>query len=181
MQLVFVRVNWNGTAIRFNMPGTRWFDLAIGPEPGYPFGRKGLALDAAWLQLANAKCCGMVVLDGDIAIDPIDYAAMVAAVDLEPAAVHAAPVRLWPASTQRESWVWGHWCGDGPSQDYCSAPDRFTFGFTFLPRVLLERARAAGLRKWTFPGVDLKMAQVAKHNGIPVRMVPDCHPKHLHY
>lgn len=181
MQIVFARVNWDGTAMPFHMPGTRWFDISVQPEPGYPVGRKGLALDAAWMQLRNQDCTGMLILDGDVAIDPLDYAAMCEAIDGEPRAVHTAPVRLWPASTQRESWIWGHWCDDGPSQDYCLAPDRFTFCFTYLPRALLWHARRGGLRSWIFPGVDLRMAETARRFRIPVRIVHGCHPKHMHY
>ena len=181
MQIVFIRVIWNGSAGEFRMPGARWFDLHIGPEPGYPFGRKGLALDGAWRQLRNRQCAGMLILDGDVVIDPADYAAMLEAVHGEPSAVHVAPVRLWPASTMRESWVWGHWCGAGPSQELCLAPSRWSFGFTYLPRRLLYAAHRAGLQKWAFPGVDLRMSQTARNTGIPARVVQECQPKHLHY
>ena len=182
MQLVFVRVNWNNTAFPgFGMPGTRWFDLHLVPEPGYPYGRKGLALEGAWRQLGGAGKCGMLVLDGDVAIDPLDYAAMGEAIALEPEVIHVGPIRLWPASTMKESWTWGHWCGDERGQDYCPEPDRWTFGFTYLPARLLELARAAGMRRWTFPDVDTRMAAVARQNSLVARPVAGCHPKHLHY
>jgi hypothetical protein len=182
MEHVFVRVNWDKTAPEFRMPGTRWFDLHVGPEPGWPFGRKGLALDGAWRQLRSRGCAGMLVLDGDVAVDPLDYAAMGGAIHADPRAVHVGPVRLWPASTMRESWAWGHWrTGAGPGQEWCEEPDRWTFGFTFLPRRLLHAAGREGLRDWAFPGVDLRMAATAKKWGIPARVVPGCYPKHMHY
>jgi hypothetical protein len=164
------------------MPGTRWFDLHIDPTPEHPFGSKGHAFSEAWRVLGNKECAGMLLMDADVSIDPIDYSAMGEAVNAEPAAVHTAPVRLWPASTQRASWIWGHWCDEcKQGQQFCAQPDRFTFSFTYLPRRLLSLADKAGLKGWTFPGVDLRMAAVAKRNNIPVRVVPECHPKHMHY
>lgn len=180
--VVFVRVVWDRSALPFRMPGTRWFDLHVGPEPGAPFGRKGKAIAAAWRQLATPAAAGMLLLDGDTAVDPADYVAMMDAVEAEPGAVHVAPVRLWPASTQRESWVWGHWeNGAGPGQQLEARPDRFTFGFTYLPRRLLALAAAAGLARWEFPGVDMRMSQTAARHRIPARLVDGCHPKHMHY
>jgi hypothetical protein len=181
-EVVFVRVNWDHTAGPFHMPGTRWFDLHVGPEPGYPFGRRGLALEGAWRQLGNRECAGMVVMDSDVMIDPLDWASMLEAVGAAPRLVHVAPVRLWPASTQRESWVWGHWDrGGGPSQELVTEPTRWSFGFTYLPRELLTRARQAGMKDWTFPNVDMRMAACARRWNIKAKMVENCHPKHLHY
>lgn len=183
MEFVFCRVNWNRTAPPFHMPGAiRWFDLHVGPEPGYPFGRRGLAIAAAWRQLGNGKCTGMLMMDGDVAIDPLDLAAMGDAIPETPKMVLVGPVRLWPASTMRPDWVWGHWkAGAGPTQEFIERPDRYGFGFTYLPRALLEHAIAAGLEDWTFPNVDVKMADVARARRIRARTVDGCHPKHLHY
>jgi hypothetical protein len=114
-----MRVNWDRTAPPFHMPGAvRWFDLHVGPEPGYPFGRRGLAIARAWEQLGNRKDAGMLMMDGDVAIDPLDLAAMGDAIAQTPKMVLVGPVRLWPASTMRESWVWGHWkAPHGPTQE----------------------------------------------------------------
>lgn len=181
-RVVFVRVNWEDTGLAYRIPGIRYFELTVAPEPGYPFGRKGLQLAGAWRQLSTAACSGMVLLDGDVAADPCDIAAMLDAVHGAPDVVHVAPVRIWPASTQRQSWAWGHWRdGQGPSQDWTDTPDRFSFGFTYLPRQVLARAVRAGLRSWTFPDVDTKMAAQAREAGVPVRIVPDCYPKHMHF
>ena len=182
MELVFCRVVWNHQAPEFRMPGTRWFDLHIDPDANHPFGRKGYALDTAWHTLGTKECAGMLLMDADVSIDPLDYASMGEAVNDEPTAVHTAPVRLWPASTQRPSWIWGHWCDDcGRGQQLCLKPDRFTFSFTYLPRRVLEGAARDGLKSWTFPGVDMHMAASAKRLGIPVRVVAECFPKHMHY
>lgn len=124
----------------------------------------------------------MLLLDGDVAIDPLDYVAMCAAIDAEPLMVHTGAARLWPSSTTKESWSWAHWQeGHGLTQDWTDTPDRFSFCFTYLPRQLLWRASQAGLAKWQFPNVDLRMAETAKACGIKARVVPNCYPKHLHY
>lgn len=176
-----MRVVWHGDAVPFTMPGVRSFDLHIGPEPGYPYGRKGLALLGAWNQLQTAQCTGMVVMDGDIAVDPFDVAAMLGTVGTYPDTVWTAPVKLWPASTQRESWVWGHWDDRGPGQDPCPEPTFFSFGLTYLPRKVIRHATRMGLAKWTFPGVDRRMSLAAQAAGVPIRVVDGCQPKHLHY
>lgn len=180
-EIVFIRLNWDRTGAPFRMPGARWFDCHYGPEPGAPFGRKGAAIADAWQQLAPRQAAGLLVMDTDIAIDPYDYAAMLAAVDARPRLVHVGPVRLWPASLGGTSWAWGHWAGDGgPTQQWTDAPDRWTFGFTYLPRALLEAA-APQMREWRYPGVDMKLSTVAKQRRIKSVIVPDCFPKHMHY
>jgi hypothetical protein len=183
VEFVFCRVNWDRTAPPFHMPGAvRWFDLHVGPEPGHPFGRRGAAIAGAWRQLGNRGDAGMLLLDGDVAIDPLDLAAMGDAIPQTPRMVLVGPVRLWPASTMRPDWVWGHWkAGPGPGQEMVTRPDRFGFGFTYLPRALIERAIRAGLEEWTFPNVDMKMADAARAGRIRARVVEGCHPKHLHY
>lgn len=168
--IVCVRSVWNHTGLPApRLPGVRLHELHYGPEPGYPFGRRGLALATAWQQL-GAGADGMLVLDADVAIDPCDMAAMLKAVRERPEDIHVAPVKLWPASTMRDGWVWGH---DPPG-----APTRWTFSFTYLPKALLE---GRNLRGWTFPAVDTRLAEQAVRMGIPVRVVADCHPKHMHY
>jgi hypothetical protein len=180
-RVVFVRVVWDKQAVPFRLPGIRMFDLHVGPEPGYPYGRKGLALLGAWRQLRTEHCTGMVVMDGDVVIDPLDTAVMLETVGRYPDDVWTAPVRLWPASTQRESWVWGHWNGQGPSQQPCADPTFFSFCFTYIPRRVIDQAASMGLDRWTFPGVDRRMSLAARAARVPVRVVDGCTPKHLHY
>ena len=50
--MILVRLDWDHTAIPLR-EARRYFTLRIAPEPEYPFGRKGLALAAAWRQLQN--------------------------------------------------------------------------------------------------------------------------------
>jgi hypothetical protein len=183
MRVVYVRVVWSpDPPIPFTMPGIRHFDLAVSPEPGYPYGRKGLALLGAWRQLQTSQCLGMLVQDGDVVVDPLDVSVMLETAARFPEVVWTAPVRLWPRSTQRESWVWGHWDRTaGPSQQSCPEPTFFSFGFTYIPRRVIDQAATMGLDTWTFPGVDRKMSLAAAAARVPVRVADGCQPKHLHY
>jgi len=163
----------------------RMMSLHYGPEPDHPFGRRGRAMEAAWKQLSGPATAGMLLLDGDVVIDPWDYTVMAAHIQAEPAAVHVAPVKLWQVSkTDMElAWAWGH-CRNGvfTQDDYGPEdPDFFCFNFTYLPRALVEACIKAGLRSWMFPTVDKEVSRVFRRSGIPVRVVKDCTPKHMHY
>lgn len=181
-QIVCVRLNWNHTAIPLRIASS-FFTLEINPEPEYPFGRKGLALAGAWRQLAGPDISGILLLDGDVAIDPLDHAHMLKAIDQEPdSTVHTAPVLLWPISTHLETWVWGHgshgrYSQDGDDKDL----NVFTFCFTYLPRKLIEACLGHGLANWGYPGVDHNICEEAKSMGIPVHVVWDARAKHLNY
>jgi hypothetical protein len=179
--VMLCRINWNNTAIKLGeLPG-RWHELHIGPEPEHPFGRKGAALLGAWHQLQQTREeAGIVILDGDVAIDPLDQLAMMKAVTLEPDVVHTAPVRLWPKSTQWGGWTWGHHRGQ-PGQESLEDPTVFSFNFTYLPRRLLAICKQAGMARWTFPNCDSQVCTTAARNKIPVRVVHGASPKHLHY
>lgn len=178
-EIVCVRMNWNGTAIP--LPAARHFyDMHVGPVPDYPFGRKGLVISSAWRQLSARHHAGLLILDGDVAIDPADYGAMLAAVHEAPQLVHVAPVRIWPVSTKREAWTWAHWT-EAPSQRLELRPRYFSFCFTYLPRMLLVQADRDGLKRWTYPGVDMRMSETAQRNGIGARVVTGCWPKHMNY
>lgn len=180
---LFVRMNWDRTAPRLRLDLMRCLDLHYGPEPGWPFGRRGAAMESAWKHQAPPNAAGMLILDGDVIIDPHDYIQMVASVQLIPEAVHVAPVRLWPVSnTDSDRWVWAHWRDGNKTNEYVEQePDFFCFNFTFLPRRLLELCTKAGLKQWVFPSVDTRVSRVCRDAGIPVRVVPDCFPKHMHF
>ncbi len=170
-----VRLDWDRTAIPLRLRG--FYPLHIAPEPGWPFGRKGLALAGAWRQLGTPAAAGMLILDGDVAADPLDLAAMLAAIHADPAVIHTAPVRLWPVSTKLDGWVWSHGRGQFTQQDV-DDPDLFGFSFTYLPRRLIE---GAGLDRLTYPGVDRQVMSVAQKMRIPVRLVRGARPVHLNY
>lgn len=164
------------------MRAVRFLDVDVTPEPGFPQGRKGLAIASAWQAFGGTQQAdGMILADKDVALDPQMILAMSAAVHAEPAAVHTAPVRIWPATTGRAQWTWAHW-RDQPSQHVDEDPVWFSFCFTYLPRALLDHAdRQAGLRTWTYPSVDARMSKLAAQLRIPVRVVPDCYPVHVHW
>ena len=182
VEVILVRVDWDRTAIQLGRLPGRWHTLHLGPEPGYPFGRKGAELLAAWQQVQMSRQeAGMVLLDGDVAIDPVDYRAMMACITSDPEAVWTAPARLWPRSTQYPGgWYWAHHRGEA-SQDECDNPTVFSFCFTYLPRRLLTACRQAGMAKWTFPTCDSQVTQVAARERIKVGVVRGASPKHLHY
>jgi len=175
-----VRIDWDRTAIP--MPQRTFYTLRIDPEPGYPFGRKGYSLAGAWAQLSAEVpgMLGMCVLDGDVALDPADMEAMFRAAANDQKSVHTAPVRLWPVSTKRPDWHWGHWTGE-PSQEDKDNPVWFSLCFTYLPRALIDQCIRAGMKRWTYPGVDKRIAAQAQRLGIPVKVVRAARPVHLNY
>jgi hypothetical protein len=176
--IVTIRMDWDRTAIPLRLPQFRV--VAFGPEPGFPFGRKGAALAGAWRQLATPAAAGMLILDGDVAIDPADVRAMFTAIDPAPDIVHVAPARLWPISTGQPGWVWGHGRGRYTQDDH-DDPDVWTFCFTYLPRQLIEACVKTGLETWAYPSVDRRVHQLAAELGVPARTVRGAAPKHLHY
>jgi hypothetical protein len=177
-ELVCVRVDWDRTAIPLKLP--HFHTIRLAPEAAHPFGRKGAALAGAWRQLSGRNTDGMVILDGDVAVDLLDVAAMRASVHVKPAAVHVAPVRLWPASTHAQGWHWGHW-DDAPTQDLVGNVRRFSFCFTYLPRDLIGRCIRNGLEQWTFPHVDRMVSLQAQAAKTEIVVVEGCTPKHLHF
>jgi hypothetical protein len=177
-ELCRVRVDWDRTALPYKLPG--FHTLHLGPEPGYPFGRKGAGLLGAWNQLSTPTCDGMLLMDGDVAADLLDLAAMLAAIHVKPDITHVAPVRLWPATTRQDGWVWGHW-EDDMTQAPVDNPRRFSFCFTYLPRRLISACARAGMEGWTFPQVDRLVSLECRKQRIPVNVVDGCTPKHLHF
>lgn len=190
INLICVKVAWRGrTVASLEAP---FHVIEVNPEPEHPKGRKGLVLANAWRQMATDVDVGMLLLDGDVVIEPTDFLTMVNHVARDVGAVWTAPARLWPRATQLPSWVWGHRREPVPGatreetlqqwQVDVNDPDWFTFCFTFLPRRLVEAAIENGLREWHYPYVDLNMHQLARREGVPVRVVRgDCHPKHVNF
>jgi hypothetical protein len=181
-QIICIRLDWNHTAIPLRI-ASKYYTLHVDPEPAHPFGRKGLAIAGAWHQLAGPDIAGMLILDGDVAIDPHDHQHMLQAIDKDPHnTIHTAPVILWPTSTHTDSWVWGHGTGGHFTQDDTDDNlDTFTFCYTYLPRRLMEACLTSGLTEWTYPGVDGKFCHQARTIGTPVNVVRSASPKHLNY
>lgn len=186
VELLSLRIIWDRNVIPLRHNDLGFHQLHISPEPGHPFGRKGLAIATAWQQISTRTAGGLLLLDGDVVIDPADLAAMHAALSSDPESVWTAPTRLWPISTKRATWVWGHKTGmpEGEQQGDPGDTDprfRFSFCFTYLPRRLVDHCIKQGMRTWAYPHCDMRTHQHAARQGFKVRIVPDCWPTHLNY
>jgi hypothetical protein len=179
--VVFCRIDWDHKAFPLNLPGIRLHTLRVDPEPDYPFGRKGRVIQRGWEQLRGPDVAGLILLDGDVAIDLYDVDQMFAAVDSDPRAVWVAPAKLWPQSTRRPSWIWGHRAGEPSQEMVTSGITFFSFCFTYLPAALLGRCVKAGLSGWTFPTVDTQVSRIARTGRTRIRVVEGIEVTHLHY
>lgn len=180
-EIITVRVNWDNTAVPIKLPG-KFFEMHVDPSAEYPFGQKGKTIAGAWRQLNTDKNMdGMLIIDGDVAIDPIDYQNMLSAIHYHHDMVVVAPARIWPASTKRKDWSWAHWSVE-PSQKLETENIRwFSFNFTYLPKKVLKQALTDGLRRWTYPVVDKSMSTAAFDAGVPVFVAEDVHTCHLNF
>lgn len=176
--IVCIRVDFDRKFIPLNLE--RYHSVHVMPEPEYPVGRRGLVMASAWKQL-SAGADGMLCLDGDVVIDPIDHAAMFAAIDKESTAVHVAPVKLWPISTHLDGWVWGHGQDGRFTTKDPARPDIFTFCYTYLPRQLIEACIKSGMEEWYYPGVDKQVSRVCHETGVSIRVVWGAQPKHCNF
>jgi hypothetical protein len=181
---MFLRLIWDAHRVSFplRISGVPMKELHVVPETAHPFGRKGMALAGAWQQLEEEDMTGLLILDGDVVIDPWDYHMMYQAIQEDPLAVHIAPVRLWPISKgDINGWAWGHCKDNNFTAQMTLDPDFFAFNFTYIPRRVVEMAVKAGLARWQYPQVDRNMSKQARIAGVRMNVVTDCQPKHLHY
>jgi hypothetical protein len=159
----------------------------VDPEPEYPAGRKGLVLTNFWKQMSSETDQGLLVVDGDVVLDPEDFAAMHAACWEKPDEVHVAPVRLWPISTGLEAPIWGHG-HDLYGVGFDEPITRFSLCCTYLPSALLwdcilsagPIANLDNMHLWIYPDVDKSISKVAA-KGYKVNIVENCKPKHLNF
>ena len=189
-EIICIQAGWNGGALKLPplqyRRGDRLFrakfhKVSVAATDDYPLGRKGLVLARAWEQLGPpAKAEGMLVLDGDVAVDPVMVRQMMDAIDGAPGIVHTAPVKIWPVSTHRQDWVWAHW-ENRASQHIDDTASWFSFNFTYLPAALLAACIKRGMKKWIYPAVDANVSRTARAENIEARPVPDCFPVHLHW
>jgi hypothetical protein len=183
---LFARFNWDGTAVQQNLPYHPYMtfkDIHITPSAQWPTGQKGLALARYWetQECRLSPPLGIILLDGDVVIDPSDLRFMVQAIEMNPVSVHTAPVKLWTHTARGPMWTWAHQDERGLSAEPCDNPIYFSFGFTFLPGILMDAAVSGDLRNQIYPYVDEYMSNLAAKNGIGIRVVNDCAPKHLHF
>lgn len=175
-----LRIIWNHQIPVTSGLGYR--NLHVDPEPGYPFGRKGLQLMTAWETIGvPGKHLGMLILDGDVAIDPHDNRSMHAHIWDDPYSIWVAPARIWPVSHLRDGWLWGHGKDGRFTQEDVDEPDMFSFCFTYLPSELLAAMQETDAHEWCYPEVDHMTWLLAQRKGIRVRVARNCSPKHMHY
>lgn len=139
---------------------------------------------AAWLTWRLKGAPGVLWLDPDIVADPDDHMAMLERIDYWPDAVWVALHKLWPASTGRAEWCWGHGrCEAGRpelGQEANVLPGWFAMGMTYTPASLLNHA-AGDLPCWEFGQIDMSLSTMARQLEIPIRVAHRARPKHLHY
>jgi hypothetical protein len=137
-----------------------------------------------WRRIRGQGYAGVIWQDPDIVADPDDLAAMLRHIEVWPGMVHVAVHKLWPASTMRDDWVYGHGVMDGDrpvlSQKLQGRAEWFALGFTYTPAQLLDLA-IPHMPAWQFGQVDSGLAAVARQHRIPGRAVTAARPKHLHY
>lgn len=179
---IFLQICWRGLAPYGTPNGFTKVDIL--PSNKYPLGQKGLTLSECWLQMSDNACQGMLILDADVVIDPVDMEAMWSCMVSDPSAIWLAPARLWPKSTGYPSWVWAHRkFGTGMDEWQASRTDVDTgsFCFTYIPRALIEICMSNGLNRWIYPNVDDNMFRMARQNEIVFRIAKGCAPKHMNY
>ena len=180
-EIIMVRVNWDNSALNIPTPG-KFHNLHVNPSVDYPFGEKGRAIAGAWKQLnADNKMDGMLILDGDVVIEPTDLVNMLQAIHHHDKMVVVAPTRIWPKSTKRKDWSWAHWSKE-PNQTLETKNIRwFSFNFTYLPKKVIEQAMQDGLATWMYPRCDMRMSDAAFNAGVPVFVAEAVQPKHLNF
>lgn len=181
MNLPIIQSQWKGFRVDSLYPD---IVLDIQPEQDYPTGREALRLSEAWLKICTEDIPGVLLLGCDVAADPDDLAAMQTAVFLQPLAVHTGLVKLWPASTGRREWMWSHRGGrlghPEAGQLDILHPAYFSLGFVYLPRRLMDLA-FPGYDHWRHGEMDVGLSEIALAVHIPIKVVYDATPKHLHF
>jgi hypothetical protein len=178
---LFARFNWDHSALPFTMhyPYVTFKDIHILPSAEHPTGQKGLALASYWKEQGLDKYTGIVILDGDVVIDPEDFRVMSEAIDARPDIVHTAAVKLWVTTDHGYDWFWSHSNGR-LTKELILEPTYFSFCFSYLPGGLLYSAMRMGVRDIVYPFVDEFVSVAATQLEIPVNVIP-CEPKHVHY
>ena len=158
--------------------------LNIWPSKEWPHGREAQAISDYWYAVSLIDMAGLLLVGCDVAADLDDIQAMTDAVAERPGDVHTGLVKLWPASTGRDDWIWSHRGGTLGSptatQDETAPVTYFSIGFAWLPARLLNLA-CPGMESWRWGETDVKLSELALNEGIPAHVVPGCRPKHLHF
>lgn len=185
--IIYLMIAWKGesiyTGFPYRTPGA-FRKIDITPTNEYPLGRKGYTLAQCWRKMKESHTVGMLLLDSDVAIDPIDFALMDNACRSDSESIHIGPARIWPKSTGYPHEVWAHRkFGTGMKEwrEFRTDVDTASFCFTYIPARVWEACINAGLEKWEFPDVDKELFALARKREIPMKIVDGCLPKHLNY
>lgn len=175
-------VDWRRPAIDYvEMPRIKRWKLPAEETPNRYLG----TIKYAWEH--QGPSTGLVVLEQDIAIEPVHLSQLDDLILLYPSHVAVAPYVLWPKSTGREEPVWS--CGDIGSfglRVYHHAriapparPKWFSLGCTYLPARLLEAAPDVD-GNWDYPVLDTRLSELAARLGYPCRTT-QAPAVHLHW
>lgn len=170
-----VRFSWQKPSVLPD-PG-RFFEVVMTGSPEYPHGRRGMWMSRCWEYAREHGADGMLCLDGDTAVDPVDVAVMGSAIDEDDKAVHTTPVRLYPPYGD---WFWAHGHDEYTQECVTEGINLFGFAFTYLPGGLLDACTEAGLEEWIFPLVNKRVSSVARKLRLRVNLVP-MSPTHLNW
>lgn len=181
MRMPIAQIEWSGKRVQGIAPD---HIIRAIPEPDWPTGRAAAGRAEVWRQLAQQGAAGVLWLDNDVAADPDDLDALAQLVDLHPGDVVTATVKLWPASTGRPAWMYGHRWAEAPSdleaQRWYVSPRFWTTSMVWTPARLLDLALPEmPQRPWH--GFDLWLNRLASSHDIPAWAARDCCPKHLHF
>lgn len=181
MQIPHAQIEWNHWRIESVRPDAI---IRVTPETDAPRGRKAVRMAEYWRSARQNGAIGVLWQDPDIVIDPDDRRSMLAAIGMRPGSIHVATHKLWPASTMRDEWVYGHGVmRDGYpvlGQKWESRAEWFALGYTWTPGELLDLA-LPHMPAWVFGQVDSGLSATARQHGIPGYAVAQCRPKHLHF
>lgn len=181
MSLLITQSQWCGYRVN-SLPVD--FILDIWPTPQFPKGDEANQIANTWVSIRHHRGRGLLLLGCDVVADPDDLMEMNAAVERAPADIHTGLVKLWPASTGRDRWMWSHRGGTLGSPtvlDDETAPVSYvSLGFLWCPARLLDLS-APVMGAWQHGEADVRLSEVALGAGIPMHAVPGCRPKHLHF
>lgn len=181
MKLFTAQAEWQGYRID-SIPVD--YVMHVESPPEYPDNHRAILMHEAWKYAQRNNRNGVWWLTCDIALDPDDRQAMYDAVHEYPGLVHTGLVKLWPASTGRDSWMWSHRGGTigAPvaTQDETAPVTYFSIDCVWTPRALLDLAFPV-IEGAQWNHIDLRLSEIAAENGIGARVVLGCRPKHLHY
>lgn len=181
MRIPIAQIEWSGNRVQGITPD---HIIRAIPEPDWPTGRAAAGRAEVWRQLAAEGAAGVLWLDPDIAADPDDLDRLSASIGTAPADVHTATVKLWPASTGRATWMFGHRVSEVVSdiegQAWHQRPLFWTTSMVWTPARLLDLALPEMPdRPWH--GFDVWLNRLASSHDIPAWAAFGCRPKHLHF